>query len=59
MKHRRFNESQKAEIWGRLTSGESVPSVAKTYGCFPNAIRRMQVLTGGTKPRARRFGRTP
>jgi hypothetical protein len=43
MKHRKFNESQKAEIWGRLTSGESIPSVAKAYGCFPNAIRRMQV----------------
>lgn len=55
MKHRRFNESQKAEIWGRLTSGESTPSVAKAYGCFPNAIRRMQVLTGGAKPRARTF----
>ncbi len=53
MKHRRFNQSQKAEIWGRLTSGESIPSVARAYGCFPNAIRRMQVLTGGAKPRAR------
>ena len=52
MKHRRSNQSQKAEILGRLTSGESIPSVARAYGCFPNAIRRMQVLTGGAKPRA-------
>ncbi len=55
MKHRRFNESQKAEIWGRLTSGESIPSVAKAYGRFPNAIRRMEVLTGEAEPRARTF----
>lgn len=53
MKQRRFNQSQKAEIWVRLTSGESIPSVAKTFGCFPNAIRRMQVLTGGARPRPR------
>jgi hypothetical protein len=47
MKRRRLTETQRVEIWERLASGESAPSVARAYGCFPNAIRQMQLLTGG------------
>src|SRR6266852_4078382 len=53
MQRRRFTEAQRVEIWERLASGEPAPSVARAYGCFPNAIRQMQLLTGGAKPRTR------
>ena len=53
MKRRRLTETQRVEIWERLASGEPAPSVARAYGCFPNAIRQMQLLTGGAKPRTR------
>ena len=53
MQRRRLTETQRVEIWERLASGEPAPSVARAYGCFPNAIRQMQLLTGGAKPRTR------
>lgn len=53
MKRRRLTETQRTEIWERLVCGESAPSIARAYGCFPNTIRQMQLLTGGAKPRAR------
>ena len=49
MKRRRLTETQRVEIWERLASGEPAPSVARAYGCFPNAIRQMQLLTGGAR----------
>ena len=53
MQRRRLTETQRVEIWERLASGEPAPAVARAYGCFPNAIRQMQLLTGGAKPRTR------
>src|SRR5260370_12866550 len=53
MQRKRLTEPQRVEIWERLASGEPAPSVARAYGCFPNAIRQMQLLTGGAKPRTR------
>src|SRR5207245_8951317 len=53
MQRRRLTQTQRVEIWERLASGEPAPSVARAYGCFPNAIRQMQLLTGGAKPRTR------
>ena len=53
MKRRRLTEAERAAIWERLAFGEPAPSVARAFGCFPNAIRQMQLLTGGAKPRAR------
>lgn len=54
MKRRQLTDTQRAEIWERLASGEPAPAVARAVGCFPNSIRQMQLLTGGAKPRPRK-----
>jgi IS30 family transposase len=52
--YRRFTESEKAEIWDRIESGETIRSVALTFGHFPSAVRAMVVRTGGRRPKVRR-----
>ena len=51
---RRFTETERAEIWDRIASGESGHVVAKAFGRFPSAIYAVQHLTGGVRPAVRR-----
>ena len=53
MERGEFTETERSEIWERLAAGEPALAVARAYGCVSNAIRKMQLLTGGAKPRPR------
>jgi len=50
---RRFTQAERNEIWDRIQSGESTPSIAADFGRYPSAIRKMQLMTGGVRPSSR------
>ena len=51
---RRFTETERREIWDRLTAGELPTVVARAFGRFPSAIYAVQRVTGGVRPAERR-----
>lgn len=52
-KFERFSPDQRAEIWDRLQGGESMPSIAGSFGRFPSAIRELVLRSGGVRPAQR------
>jgi hypothetical protein len=49
-KQRRFTGAERSEIWDRLEAGETLPSIARSFGRYPSAIRAVQLPTGGVRP---------
>jgi IS30 family transposase len=45
-----FSPEERAEIWERLASGQSVRSVAIGLGRYPSAVRQLVQRTGGISP---------
>ncbi|MDE3064670.1 MAG: IS30 family transposase [Acidobacteriota bacterium] len=52
-KFERFSPEQRVEIWDRLQGGESMPSIAGSFGRFPSAIRELVLRSGGVRPAQR------
>ena len=53
-KQKRFTGAERSEIWDRLEAGESLPSIARSFGRYPSAIRAVQLPTGGVRPYERK-----
>ncbi len=51
---RRFTPEERNQIWDRVGAGESVNAIALSLGRYPSAIRQMQLVTGGVRPRVPR-----
>jgi transposase, IS30 family len=49
----RFTGDERAEIWDRIRAGESIPSIAQSFGRYPSAVRKLLMTTGGVRPRER------
>jgi IS30 family transposase len=47
---RRFTGDERAEIWDRIRTGESTPSIAASFSRYPSAIRKLLMATGGVRP---------
>jgi IS30 family transposase len=52
--YRKFTGAEKAEIWDRLSAGETASAIASSMGRYPSAIRVFQLRTGGVRPPHRR-----
>jgi len=42
-----FSPEERAEIWDRLASGQSVRSIALGVGRYPNSVRQLVMRSGG------------
>jgi len=51
---RKCTGDQRAEIWDRYSAGESVRSIAASFGRYPSAVRQLLGVTGGVRPVERR-----
>jgi transposase, IS30 family len=50
---RKFTGDERAEIWDRIRAGESIPTIAESFGRYPSAVRKLLMATGGVRPRER------
>jgi len=49
--YRRMTQTERAEIWDRIESGESMRAVALSLGRVPASVRQLIAETGGARPR--------
>jgi IS30 family transposase len=46
----RFSPDQQREIWDRVSAGESVKSIARSFHRYPSSLRQLLKRTGGIRP---------
>jgi IS30 family transposase len=46
----RFSTDQQREIWDRVSAGESVKSIARSFHRYPSSLRQLLKRTGGIRP---------
>src|SRR5271169_4594955 len=46
----RFSPDQRREIWDRVSAGESVKSIARSFHRYPSSLRQLLKRTGGIRP---------